>query len=115
ARRERAHRRIEVHERRVPAYLDPSSRARGLVGGVDLRTRAGRRRSPRDPAHLLDARDRRIELALAAHHDAVARGVERGDVDPLCAGDPEPAPLADGEVVDPAVAPEHATREIDDL
>src|SRR5262249_39052055 len=68
-----------------------------------------------DPAHALDACGRRFELALAAHHDAIALGVDRRDVEPPLGRDAEPAPLAHRVAVDAAVAPEHAARGVDDL
>src|SRR6185503_14351702 len=114
-RRERAHGRVEVHERRAVVRLEPGFRTRVLVPDLHLRARAARGRRPRDPVHLLDARDRRLELALAADHDAVALGIERGDVEPLRGRDPEAAPLADRVVMDPAVATEHAALAVDDL
>src|SRR4029453_4753362 len=73
-----------------------------------------RRRRPR-PGHALEARTRDGELRLAAHHDTVARGIERAHVEPLARGHAEPAALAHGEAVHAAVPPAHAALAVHDL
>src|SRR5262249_43712932 len=79
-------------------------------------------RAPRRPgrASCAPARARgggpaRAERVEVADDDAVARGLDPDHVAAAVARDAEPAALAHREAVDPAVAPEHAARGVDDL
>src|SRR5438105_15028781 len=81
---------------------------------LHLATRTARRRL-RHPGCAQSPKRRARHFLARTDDDALALGVERGDVERQSVGNAQTVALPGCEVVDPAVLAEHAASRVDDL